>query len=355
MLKKILTAFLVLSLVFVLAGCGSDGDTTDGGNEAAGSQEQEVVEWTFAHEEVQGSVQDRYAQKFKELIEEKTDGAVKVKVYPVGQLGDGANQVELLQNGAIQLGINNPGSVGTLVPETNLFSLHFLLPADMDKTHELVNNSKAMDMLNQKYLESNMKVLGWFPEGYQMWTGTKAITKPEDFEGFKIRTMASPVISESYKAYGADPTPIPYMEVYSSLQLNMIDGQVNPQFAIEEMKFYEVQDYMMLSNQAIFVGTFVANDMFWDSLSDERRAQVEEAANETNDYILGAQQELNKERLESIKENSDMEIIELTKEQRAKFEEVSKPVRDFYVEQYGEDAGKILDQLLEDVEEIKNR
>jgi len=353
MLKKLLTAFLVLSLVFVLAGCGSDGDTADGGNEAADAQEQEVVEWTFAHEEVQGSVQDRYAQKFKEEIEELTDGAVNVKVYPVGQLGDGANQVELLQNGAIQLGINNPGSVGTLVPETNLFSLHFLLPADMDKAHELVNDSEAMDMLNQKYLDANMKVLGWFPEGYQMWTGNKAITSPEDFDGFKIRTMASPVISESYKAYGADPTPIPYMEVYSSLQLNMIDGQVNPIFAIEEMKFYEVQDYMMLSNQAIFVGTFVANDMFWDSLSDERRAKVQEAADAANDYILGAQKDLNNTRLESIKENSDMEIVELTEEQRAAFEEASQPVREFYVDQYGEDAGKILDQLLKDVEAIQ--
>jgi len=353
MLKKLLTAFLVLSLVFVLAGCGSDGDTADGGNEAADAQEQEVVEWTFAHEEVQGSVQDRYAKKFKEAIEEKTDGAVNVKVYPVGQLGDGANQVELLQNGAIQLGINNPGSVGTLVPETNLFSLHFLLPADMDKAHELVNNSEAMDMLNQKYLDANMKVLGWFPEGYQMWTANKAITSPEDFEGFKIRTMASPVISESYKAYGADPTPIPYMEVYSSLQLNMIDGQVNPIFAIEEMKFYEVQDYMMLSNQAIFVGTFVANDMFWDSLSEERRAQVQEAADEATEFILGAQKDLNNNRLESIKENSDMEIVDLTAEQRAAFEEASQPVREFYVEQYGEDAGKILDQLLKDVEAIQ--
>lgn len=133
----------------MLTGCGSE-------EEAAGdgaAETQEAITWTFAHEEVQGSVQDRYAQKFKEAIEAKTDGAVKIDVYPVGQLGDGANQVELLQNGAIQLGINNPGSVGTLVPETNLFSLHFLLPSDMDKAHELVNNSEAMEMLNQKYLE----------------------------------------------------------------------------------------------------------------------------------------------------------------------------------------------------------
>ncbi|MGM0547749.1 MAG: TRAP transporter substrate-binding protein DctP [Bacillota bacterium] len=348
MLKKILVGFLLLTLVFVLTGCGSE-------EEAAGdgaAETQEAITWTFAHEEVQGSVQDRYAQKFKEVIEAKTDGAVKIDVYPVGQLGDGANQVELLQNGAIQLGINNPGSVGTLVPETNLFSLHFLLPSDMDKAHELVNNSEAMEMLNQKYLEKNMKVLGWFPEGYQMWTGNKKITEPADFEGFKIRTMASPVISESYKTYGADPTPIPYMEVYSSLQLNMIDGQVNPIFAIEEMKFYEVQDYMMLSNQAIFVGTFIANDLFWDSLSAARKEQVKAAADEATAYILGAQKDLNATRLESIKENSEMEIVELTPAQREKFKEASLPAREFYVEKYGEDAGEILEMLLEDVAKI---
>lgn len=345
MIRKVAVLVLAILMGVVSFGCSSESEL------AADSSDGPKV-WKFAHEEVNGSVQDEYALKIKEIIEEKSNGEITIEVYPVGQLGDGTDQVELLQNGAIELAINNPGAVGTLVPESNIFSLHFLLPSDMEKTREVLNNSKAIDKLNEKYEANNMKVLDWFPEGYMMWSGNKPIRSPEDFKGFKIRTMASPIITACYEAYGANPTPVPYMEVYSSLQLNMLDGQVNPIFAIEEMKFYEVQDYLMLSKQDIFVGTFVANKNFWESLTDEEQKMLEEAAQEANAYIFDVQENLNNDRLDLIKENSDIEVIELTDDEREVFRKASEPVYDKYKEMYGSDAAEIFDLLQEDIKTI---
>jgi len=350
-MKRKLSILMVIVLIGVFAlGCSS-GNNSDNGKSAEKAEKEQV--WRFVHEEISGSVQDAYAQKFKELIEKKSGGNVKVEVYPVGQLGDGVGQVELLQNGGVEFAINNPGSTGTIVPENQLFSLHFILSDDMAVNQKVMREGKAIKALNELYLQKDMKVLDWFTEGFMVWTGNKLLRTVEDMQGFKMRTMASPMIVTAYEAYGANPTPVPYMEVYSSLQLKMIDGQVNPIFAIEEMKFYEVQDYLMLSNQDTFVGTFCVNPDFWEGLSDEHKQMVESIIPELNDFIFGVQENLNSERLEKIKEVSDIKIIEFTDEEREAFRKASMSARDVYVERVGEKGKEILDLLVKDVEQAE--
>ncbi len=343
--------WMLLVLVFVLAvavtGCGGSTASEEG---AA----QKSVTYRLAHEEVDGSMQDLYAKKFKELVEAKSDGRITIEVYPVGQLGDGPAQVELLQNGGIEFGINNPGSTATVVPENQLFSLHFMFSDDMKVNQDILQQGSGIQKLNELYEAKNMKVLDWFTEGYNMWTANKPITSPADMEGVKIRTMASPMIVKAYSVYGANPTPVPYMEVYSSLQLKMIDAQINPLFAIQEMKFYEVQSNLMLSKQDIFFGTMTANTNFWNGLSAEDQELFTSVIPEVNDYIFDVEASMNNERLELIKEDSDIEIIELTTDQRAVFKEASMGARDYYVDEVG-DIGKELLTLFEgDLQDFSN-
>lgn len=347
-MKRYLSLLMVLMLITVLVvGCG--GNNSSDNNDGKEAKNDQAQVWRFVHEEIPGSVQDMYAQKFKELIEEKSGGKIKVEVYPVGQLGDGVTQVELLQNGGVQFAINNPGATATIVPENQLFNLHFLFSDDMAVNQKVMSKGKAIEKMNELYLQKNMKVLDWFTEGFMMWTANKPIRTLEDMKGFKIRTMASPMIVAAYEAYGANPTPVPYMEVYSSLQLNMIDGQVNPIFAIQEMKFYEVQTHLMLSKQDIFVGTFCVNPDFWETLSDDNKQMVESIIPQLNDYIFEVQEKLNSERLEKIKKASDIKIIELTDDERAAFKKASKKAYDVYVNEVGEKGKEILELLQQDV------
>ena len=158
------------------------------------------------------------------------------------------------------------------------------------------------------------------------------------------------MIVKAYSVYGANPTPVPYMEVYSSLQLKMIDAQINPLFAIQEMKFYEVQSHLMLSKQDIFFGTMTANSNFWAGLSEDDQALFMSVIPDVNDYIFDVEATMNDERLEMIKEDSDIEVIELTDEQRQAFKDASMEAREYYVEEVGEVGQELLDLFEADLQ-----
>jgi TRAP-type C4-dicarboxylate transport system substrate-binding protein len=179
-----------------------------------------------------------------------------------------------------------------------------------------------------------------------VWTTNKEIRSPADFEGFKMRTMVSPMLVAAYESFGASPTPMPYGEVYGGLQLKAIDGQVNPIFAIEEMKFYEVSDYMIWAGQQQFTTTVVTNADWYADLSDDQRALLDSVIAELNDYIFKVQQRYNEERLEIIKKaKPELKMIHLTDDERAAFKKASMEARKKFVEMVGPSGQKILDQL----------
>ena len=315
----------------------------------------QAAEWKFAIEEIDGSVQDKYAQEFKRRVEEKSGGDITVTIYPYGSLGTSADLTELVTVGAIQFANASPGHLGTLVPEVQVFSIPYLLSQNNEVNKEVLTNSDVLyEELSDDFAEKGLKLLTMYPEGEMVWTTNKKITSPEDFDNFKMRTMVSPMLVAAYEAFGASPTPMPYGEVYGGLQLKQIDGQVNPIFAIEEMKFYEVQDYMIWAGQQQFTTTVVTNNEWYDSmLSDEERQIVDETVDELADYIFEVQDQYNQERLETIKQNSDIEMVELTEEQRAVFRERAQQVRDKFVEMVGEEGKQVLEALSAEINRLE--
>ena len=348
-MKKNIIGLLTLTLILVLlVGCGGKNASSTGGNG------EETYHWRFAHEENNGSVQDLYVKKFVEVLEEKSNGRIKIDIYPVGQIGDATQQAELLQNGGLEFAIISPGNTGTLVPENQLFSLHFLFSDNMDVNKEVLKTSKALnENLSEKYLEKNIKVLAYWTEGTMEWTTNKPVNTPDKWKGLKFRTMPSPMIVAAYEAYGANPTPVPYMEVYSGLQLNMIEGQENPLFAIEEMKFYEVQKYLTLASPSLYVTCTCVNPDFFNSLPEDIKQMILDTAKELEDYAFEIQAELNGAALDKIKAASDIEIVYITDEERAMFKEAAMKAYDAYKDMVGEDGAKILDTLIEEVKEAE--
>lgn len=313
-----------------------------------------VTTWRLGHEETAGSVMDEYAMEFKRLIEKRSEGAIEVEIFRTGEIGNHVDHVEFIQDGLLNFAIMNPGSTATTVPENNVFYNHFLFPPEQDDIKTILDDSEAIEILNEVNKEHDMYIHGWFTEGFNIWTANDPIRSPEDFAGQRIRTMQSPIIVSSYREYSANPTPMPYMEVYSGLQLGQIDAQVNPIFAVQEMHFYEVQDYLILSNQDAFIASMVSNYPFFKNLSPEKQQLVEEVTEEVNDFIHEVQKDLNERRLDMIKEASDIEIIELTEEEREVFREASGPVREAYREEAGVEGAEILRKLEQEVEELMN-
>ena len=317
------------------------------------AQAAEADEWKFAIEEITGSVQDKYAQEFKRIVEEKSGGDITVTVYPYGALGTSADLTELVTQDAIQFANASPGHLGTLVPEIQVFSLTYLLSDNNDVNKKVLNESKVVyETLGADFETKGLKLLSMYPEGEMVWTTNKEIRKPADFDNFKMRVMVSPMLIEAYKAFGASPTPLPYGEVYGGLQLKQIDGQVNPIFAIEEMKFYEVSDYMIWAGQQQFTTTLVTNSDWYNAdLSDEQRKLVDETVAAMADFIFEVQDQYNSERLEVIKKSKpELMLIELSPEERAVFREASMPARKKFVEMVGPRGQEILDALMAEID-----
>ncbi len=306
--------------------------------------------WRFAIEEIDGSVQHAYASRFKTLIEERSGGAVSVEIYPYGSLGTSAQLTEQVQTGALQLAFASPGHLGSVVPEVQVFSLHFLLSDDeATNLRVLGGEGEFRRLLEEATRERQLELLAIVPEGWMVWTANRPLRTPEDFAGLKMRTMVSPLLIEAYAAYGAAPTPMPYSEVYGGLQLGMIDAQVNPVFAIEEMGFYEVQDYLIFAHHAPFIATVVGSPAFLAGLGEERRALLEGVLAELDDYIFETQQRFNAERLAKILEEGGTEVVRLDAAEREAFRKLSLPVRETYVELVGPRGRAILDSLVASV------
>lgn len=311
--------------------------------------------WRFAIEETSGSVQDAYAQKFKELVEEKSGGKVIVKVYPYGTLGTSDQLSELLYNGSLQFAMASPGHIGKMIPEVQVLLLHYVFSDDEEVNRKVLKSPEIKNEFNQLFADKGFEMLSVFSEGWQVWSANKPIKSPEDFSGVKFRVMTSPLLMAAYEAYGASSTPLAYSEVYSALQLKMIDGQVNPVFAIEEMSFYEVNDHLIFANQAQFYTTCLTNKKFYEKLTAEEKAWVDESIEELSDYIAETQARFNEERLHVIREkNPDIKVVELTPQERDAFRQASVPVREQFKGIAGERGAELLQTILKEVEKVES-
>ncbi len=337
-----------LSAAAVLAACGGGSDESSGGGDG-----EETYEWTFVTEENEGQVQYEYAQEFASRMDEKTDGQVAIEPVEFGGLGSEVDQVEQLQQGAVEMAVVSPGFTGTMVEEGQVFSLQFLLPNAQEDVQQVLNESEALnDTLAARYEEEDIMPLSFWSEGAMQWTGNKAIESPDDFDGFQMRTQNSPLLQQTYREYGADPQVMSAGELYTALDNGTVDGQENPLFFIEASSYDEVQSHLMISNQNSYVAMTTVNPQFYNELPDDLKETFDETVTEMQDWVYDEQVEQNEQARETMTSESDIEQVELNEDQRAEFREVTMPMRDYYVEEVGGDAEEILTTLEDEIEEI---
>lgn len=313
-------------------------------------------QWKFAIEEITGSVQDEFAQFYKKKILDKVKD-VDMEIYPVGVLGDSEDLTELTMNGVLQFAMASPGHLGTFIPVVRVFSLPFIWSDKMEVNKEVMKNSVAIyDLLQKEYEKHNLKLLGVFPEGWQIWTANKPLRTPADFENFRMRIMGDPLLGEIYKSYGANAVQVPYPDLYSALQLKMVDGNIQPYFAHEEMKFYEQQDYFIDIREMPFVATFVVGLKWFDSLPEAEQKIITETAKETIDYVFDMQDKMNDERLQKmLKIRPALQVVVPTAEEREAFKKLSLPVRETYIEMAKPYGKEVLDTLVKELDEAEKK
>jgi TRAP-type C4-dicarboxylate transport system substrate-binding protein len=182
-------------------------------------------------------------------------------------------------------------------------------------------------------------------------TTKQPVKGPDSLDGVKFRTMTNPLLVESYRAFGATPTPLPWGEVYGALQTGIIQGQENPGFFLESTNMYEVTDHITFAGHNSFTTAVMANKDFYDGLPAEDQELVQAAIDSAFDYILDYQSGLHEQALQNIREaKPEMQINILTPEQRAPFMATASSVEEQFIEMTGESGQAILDQMKADLE-----
>ncbi|HZJ92340.1 MAG TPA: TRAP transporter substrate-binding protein DctP [Thiopseudomonas sp.] len=304
--------------------------------------------WRFGLEEIEGSVQAKYAEAFKELIEEKSSGDITVQLLPYGKWGSSYSELyDAVQGGAIQVGFGS-GALGGTVPESQLLSLNFVMPTDQLAAVKVLNSPEFIDSepWQQSFRQRGLVPLAELAEGYQVWTSNKAIETPADMKNLAIRVMDNSLLRSTYNAYGASPITIAYGELYSALQQGQAKGNIQPVFAHEEMGFYEVQKNMIFAGQAQFVATLMGNLDWYEDLSDKEKTMIRDVTNQLVQTGHDIQSKFNEERLDIIKSKSDINIIELNEEQQDAFRKLAEPVRQTFIDEVGERGKQSLEILL---------
>lgn len=288
--------------------------------------------WKFASEEDKKDVQDIFAQTFAKTIKKESDGDIRVKVYYYGQLGTENDIVELTAKGTIQFVSVGTGHLGSYVPEVQALSVPYVMGTETDVVRKVLTSSKTIyEDLADKFERVNLKLLTMISEGEMVWGANKAIRSPEDFAGQKIRTFTSTIPVETYKTFGATPTPLSWGEVYGALQLKTVDGMVNPIYFVYNAKWHEVQDYLMLPGQQPYVGTVSTNSKWFSALSSEKQTMVRKAIKVAEQAAHEYQIRINKENMNKIMaERPDMQVVTLNTDERARFKALSKNLHEIY-------------------------
>lgn len=309
--------------------------------------------WRYAHEEYEGDVQDVFAYKFKEYIEDHSDH--ELKIYRFGELGESSDIMEQTQAGILQFVNQSPGFTGALIPEAQIFFIPYLMPTDMDTVVEFFRESEAINKMFPKlYADHGLKLLKMYPEGEMVVTADEPITKPADFDGKKIRVMTNPLLSATYEAFGATPTPLPWGEVYGALQTNMIQGQENPIFWIQSGGLYEVSPNLTFTHHGWFTTAMMANLDFYQGLSDKDKKLVQDASDYAFDKIVKHIDGLADKALAKIEKASDkVTVTDLNEEQMAAFKAKAPQVEKKFIEMTGESGKKLLNQFKEDLKEVQ--
>ncbi|MEL7564262.1 MAG: TRAP transporter substrate-binding protein [Dehalobacterium sp.] len=270
--------FLIVSL---MAACSSSSPSSEPAkdNDQAGEEKYTIK---IAHVMDENHHYQAGAEKFKELVEAKTNGRAKVDIYPSSQLGAERAILEGMQMGTIEMGIVTSGALSGFVPEFGVLDLGYLFKDNKQAVQVL--SGTVGGKLSEKMAEKGIRNLGFIDCGFRSFYGKRPITKPEDFKGIKVRVMENPAHQALFSALGASPVPMAFNELYTGLQQGTVDGAENVIDVYDSTKHYEVAKEFSETNHVYLIVMFMISDKVYQSLPADIQEAIASAAKEAIPY-----------------------------------------------------------------------
>lgn len=355
-MRAALGVVLSIAMLGSMAGCGDKGSSEKkGGTEAEATPAESAqtpapadkgsstaeVSLSFAHNVAVGGAEDKAINYFAEKVKELSDGKMEIVVYGSGQLGNERDMIEGVQLGTIDMAMNTSAYLSNLAPQFGLLDLPFLYEDYEDAKGKL--EGEAGDYLKDKLKdEQGIRVLGYWNSGFRvMLTKSSAINSLADLKGRNMRAPEVDVYVNMFKALGANPTPIPFGEVYTSMQTGVVDGVEVCAEEMYTMKFQEVGKYIAVTNHIFSTQIPVINEDVYQGLTDEQKKVLDDAMKEATDWEWEHFEEADAEALKAMEDGG----VEVTHPDRQEFMDACASMKESYAaEHQAEDLYEILNK-----------
>ena len=271
-------------------------------------------------------------KRFGELVLAKSGGKIKVQEFPSSTLGNELQQQSALQGGIQEMSAPATTSLAGIVKEFGLVDFPFSV-ATFAQADALLDGPLGQALI-ETLPAKGLVALGYWDLGFRNVTNSKRpITKPEDLEGLKIRVIPNPVFLDTFRAFKANPLPMPFSELYNALESKAVDGQENPFAVIQSNKFYEVQKYVSATNHVYAANIVLVSKRFWDKLSLTEKKIMNDAANETRGYQRQVSRAAAQKAVGEL-QTKGMQYNELSAAEQGRMRQIAKPVTDRFMSTY---------------------
>lgn len=281
-------------------------------------------------------------EKVVKLVSERSDGHVRFEIYPEGQLGNQRQMTESVQLGIIEATVSPAAFLGGFNPLISILNIPFLMPQDPDQAQRIRDSAFGRELL-ASFSSKGVVAIDLWPHGFKEFTSNKAIDNWQQFAGQKFRVMDSNILIAQFKAMGASAIALPFGELYSALQMGVVDGEENPLDTIERMKYYEVQKNLVLSDHGAMEDVVLFNKAFWDAMPENYRGIIVAAFHEVIPDLVQDRVEKVAMALEQIREHGMNVRVATPEERKALREQVYPETKAAYIKRAGEQGKRLID------------
>ena len=306
----------------------------------AGAADIKERSFKLATSNVSGNPQVDGLEKFAELLQQKSGGKFKAKVYQGAVLGKDIQVVSSMQGGTVDFATMNTNLLVGIAKEAGLVDLPYLF--DNEKEAYAVLDGPVGQKIAAAFEPKGLLNLAFFDMGYYSLHNSKhRIAKVDDLKGLKMRVTETPITIETFKAWGASAVPLPYAELYNALEQNVVDGGGQPPLNMIYGKIGEVSKFYTLNRYSFTPVSLLMSKKTMDKLTPDEKKIVMDAAKESTEYERMMSVKKTNECIEQLKK-SKTEVTELPAAELARFKEAVKPVVDKFSKEYNEALAKEL-------------
>ncbi|MDD0809668.1 TRAP transporter substrate-binding protein [Curvibacter sp. RS43] len=289
-------------------------------------------------------------KKFAEIVTAKSGGKIKVTEFASSQLGNEMQQQSALMGGVQEMLVASTTSLTGIVKEFGLLDFPFLF--SHPRQADAMVDGPLGQMLKTRLNDKGIVVLGFFDLGFRNVTNSKRpITKGEDLDGLKLRVIPNPVFVETFKAFKANPLPLPFAELYGALESKTVDGQENPYAVILSNKFYEVNKYVSETNHVYATNPIQVSKKFWDKLSPVEQKLLQDAASEAQNYQRVVSRDVSSKAVNELKAKG-MVFNQIAEAEQLRMRAEVKAVHDKFAASYDPAVVKLFKSELERVSKL---